>query len=172
MERIILIFLILVLIFGLSADDVPIGLRPDEEPEVERDNITGRERVDVREDDDIYREFEGHITGTAEVNVESSTGNIFVRFENSIAGNATVNIRAERGDVYVSFADDITGASEVNVESVRGDVILIGDRSSYEYYQSRNNLRVSAGGEIRYRTGSITDLISLPGSQFASPAIF
>ncbi len=162
MEEILIVLLILFLAFGLTGDDIPLDISPEEEPEIERENITGQETVDVREEGHIYREFQGHITGTSSVEVESSSGDIYVRFADTIAGTARVDIRAAEGDVYVSFEDEITGNASVNITSSQGDVTFVGERSKIEEFINRNNLEVNAGGSINYRTGSIMDLLYNP----------
>lgn len=159
MEEILILLLILFLAFGLTGEDIPLDIVPEEEPEIEREDITGREIVNVKEEGNIHREFQGQIAGNTSVEVESSRGNIFIRFTDKIAGTARVNIRAEQGDIYVGIEDEITGNASVNIVSNQGDVTFVGDRNKIEGFISRNNLEVSAGGNINYRTGTIFDLM-------------
>ncbi len=124
------------------------------EPEIETKNITGMDRVDIVEDKNIYMELQGHITGTSQVNIESSSGDVFLRFKDQIAGNAQVNIRAVKGDIYLWF-DEITGNAKVHITSERGDVTFIGERSLIEEHINRNNITVKADGRIFYESESL-----------------
>ena len=156
MEKFVAIFIALLLIFGYGTGGLPDGdFGMPDEPEVEEEQITGGQTRDVREDEDIYREFQRQIAGNATVDLETEDGDIYVRFEEQIAGTATVNLTARRGDIYVHFADDLTGNASVNINAPNGRVIFANQSSTIEEYISRGNLDVSAGIEIDYITGPI-----------------
>lgn len=156
MEKFVAIFIALLLIFGYGTGGLPDGdFGMPDEPEVEEEQVTGRQSRDIREEDGIYREFHGQIAGNASIDLETENGNIYVRFEEQIAGTASVNLTARRGDIYVHFGDEVTGNASVNINAPNGRVIFANQSSTIQDYISRGNLDVSAGIEIDYITGPI-----------------
>jgi len=161
-EEIIILLIVLLLIFGSGSVRLPGETEFPEEPEV-KGSITGNQAVEIVEKGDIHLEFQGQIGGNARVDVESEEGNVYLRFAEKIAGNPRVKIVARRGSVFVRFEEGIAGNARVNIESTYGDVTFANERSRIENLLEGNNLRVQAGGEIRYRTASLRDLITAPG---------
>ena len=155
MEKLVAVFIALLLIFGYGSGGLPDGdLGMPDEPEVEEDQVTTGQRTDVREDD-IYREYQRQIAGNAVIEHETESGDIYIRFEDQIAGTATVNLTARTGDIYVHFGDTVTGNASVNINAPNGTVIFANESSTIEEYISKGNLDVSAGQNIDYITGSI-----------------
>ena len=155
MEKLVAVFIALLLIFGYGSGGLPDGdLGMPDEPEVEEDQVTTGQRTDVREDD-IYREYQRQIAGNAVIEHETESGDIYVRFEEQIAGTATVNLTARNGDVYVYFNDKITGNATVNINAPNGNVIFANDSEVIDDYINSGNLNVSAGYDIDYIIGSI-----------------
>lgn len=156
MEKLIAVFIALFLIFGYGAEGVPEGgLGMPDQPDVEEEQVTGGQSRDLREEDDIYREFQGQIAGNATVDLETEDGDIYIRFKEQIAGTATVNLTAKTGDIYVHFGDEVTGNASVNINAPNGNVIFANESSTIQEYISKGNLNVSAGHNLDYITGSI-----------------
>ncbi len=159
MEEFVAAAMILMMVFGMGAEELPVDVEERDIPQIERQNITGQDHVEIKEYGDIHREIEGKIAGNARVDVLSETGDIFLKFEDKITGNATVNIEAIDGDIYLNLAEEVTGAAEINTISHRGDVYFVGDEEEVEMYERLPQLRPEAYGEVFFESYTPSDLI-------------
>ncbi|MFW5993698.1 MAG: hypothetical protein ACOCQF_01000 [Halanaerobiaceae bacterium] len=155
MEKLVAVFIALVLIFGYGAGGFPDDdLNMPDQPEVEEEQVTTGQSSDLR-DEDIYQEYQRQIAGNASIEHVSESGDIYIRFEEQIAGTSTINLTAETGDIYVYFGDKITGNASVNLSAPNGKIVFANNSSTIESYIDKGNLNASAGKNIEYITGSI-----------------
>ena len=149
MNQILAIILVLMMFFGFSILPDTVDFDFSEEEYVPM-NIAGNDEVSISKEKEIHRVFEGRISGNAQVNIETTRGNIYLYFKDKIVGTATVNVRSDFGNIYVKFADDIEGDAKVNIESPYGLVVFVNDQYTIEGYRNKNNLTVKSRLGIRY----------------------